>query len=200
MLVVAILWFNEISFLQMFQTALSFEPSCLWICHQPSQARRFSSKQNGLYSIQFLSSSRTRSVNRFSKFLRITRILAFLFLSEIPKKVFHGSVFKFHGNRDIKNLKDQDLDYLVWAMLSIWRKLISGLLGLNHVAFQENICSDCQYVTMRSWKILLKQVWAAYLHLVVFIIFVLYLILTSFFLFRLATWLLRTLLFKKIVK
>ena len=113
----AILWFNEISFLQMFQTALSFEPSFLWICHQPSQARRFSSKQNELYSIQFLSSSRTRSVNRFSKFLRITRILAFLFLSEIPKKVFHDSVFKFHGNRDIKNLKDQDLDYLVWTML-----------------------------------------------------------------------------------
>ena len=31
---------------------------------------------------------------------------------------------KFESNRDIKELKDQDMDYFVSMMLSFWRKLI----------------------------------------------------------------------------
>ena len=43
--------------------------------------------------------------------------------------------FKFESNRDIKELKDQDMDYFVSMMLSFWRKLIHGLFCLNQVVF-----------------------------------------------------------------
>ena len=64
------------------------------------------------------------------------------------------------------------MDYLVWTILS----------------FRKKINSDCQYVAMRSWKMMLNPIWTTYLHLVV------YLILTSCFLFGFASWLLRTII------
>ena len=74
-------------------------------------------------------------VKSFSKFVKITRIRAFLFLSEISKKLFHGNFLKFYSNQDIENLKDQELELLVLTMLSIRRKFTYGLLDLNHVVF-----------------------------------------------------------------
>ena len=80
---------------KMFRTASSFEPSCLWIRHQPLQTRWFNSRPCGLNSIQFLGSFHTCSVKSFSKFLKITQILGFLFLSEIPKKVLSCNFLNF---------------------------------------------------------------------------------------------------------
>ena len=64
----------------LFQTALPFEPSCLWIRHQSLQTKRFNARQYGLNSIQPLLSFRTFSVKAFPKISKITRILAFLFI------------------------------------------------------------------------------------------------------------------------
>ena len=148
-----------------------------------SQTRQFNWRQHGccINSIQFLGSFHTCWVKSFSKFL-ITWILAFYFSQKFQRKYSMATSLNFIVI-EIKNLEPR-----------------SGLLGLNHVVFQENIYSDYQYVTVRSWKIFLNQIWITYFHLVVFIIFVIYLILTPCFLFKLATWLLRTLLFKKIEK
>ena len=123
----------------MFWTALSFEPSCLWINHQPSQTRRFNSRQHGLNSIQFLGSFRTCSVKSFSKFSKITPILAFLFLSEIPKKVFH--FLNFIKIEILKILKNHDLDYFLWIMLSFLKKKKRKRKKNNGL-----------YVSVRSWK------------------------------------------------
>ena len=135
-------------------TTLSFEPSFLWIHHQPSQTRWFNSRQHGLNSTWFLVFFHTCSVKSFSKFLKITWILAFLFLSEIPKKVFQGNLLKFCSNQDIENLKYQDLDYLVGTMLSIWKKN-NGL-----------------YVSVRSWKrnLIIKNWGIDYLAWVMFVL------------------------------
>ena len=62
-------------------------------------------------------------------------------LSEIPEKVCHWNFLSFIIIKILKilNIKIWTiwLDYLVWTMLSIWRKLIHGLFGLNHVVFLE---------------------------------------------------------------
>ena len=149
-----------------------------------SQTRQFNWRQHWccINSIQFLGSFHTCSVKSFSKFL-ITWILAFYFSQKFQRKYSMATSLNFIVI-EIKNLKEPR----------------SGLLGLNHVVFQENIYSDYQYVTVRSWKIFLDQIWITYFHVVVFVIFVIYLILTPCFLFKLAAWLLRTLFFKKIEK
>ena len=86
----------------MFRTALSFESFCLWIRYQPWQTRRFNFRQHVLKSTRFLGCFRTCSVKSFSKFFKITRILAFLFPSEIPEKVFQRNFLKLYSNRDIE--------------------------------------------------------------------------------------------------
>ena len=45
------------------------------------------------------------------------------------------------------------MDYLVSTMLSIWRKLMHGILDLNHVVFLEKIQGNGLYESMKSWKI-----------------------------------------------
>ena len=39
------------------------------------------------------------------------------------------------------------------------RKFSKELLSLNHVVFLKKICSDWQYMTMKSSKMLLNQIW-----------------------------------------
>ena len=41
---------------------------------------------------------------------------------------------------------------MVSTMLSIWRKLTHGLLGLSLAVFLEKIYSNGLYVSMKSWK------------------------------------------------
>ena len=126
----------------MFWTALYFEPSCLWIRHQPLQTRRFNYRQHWLNS------------NPISWFGRKVQLKAF------PKKVLHCTFFKFYSNQDIKNLKDQDLDYLV------------GLLGLDHVVFvKKKKKSNGLYVSVRSWKlnVIIENRGIDYLVLVMFL-------------------------------
>ena len=106
--------------MSLFQTTLSFEPSCLWICHQPffSQTRR---RQHWccINSIQFLGSFHTWPVKSFSKFL-ITWILAFYFSQKFQRKYSMATSLTFIVI-EIENLKEPR----------------SGLLGLNHVVIQE---------------------------------------------------------------
>ena len=48
-------------------------------------------------------------------------------------------ILKFSSNENIKGLKYRDIGYLVPTMLCIWRKLMYGLVDLNHVVFLEKI-------------------------------------------------------------
>ena len=76
--------------------------------------------------MRFLGSFRTCSVKSFSKFLKITRNLAFLFPCFIslrnPKKSASLQVFKFYNsNRDFRNLRDKS--YATWFPVDTGREL-----------------------------------------------------------------------------
>ena len=67
-------------------------------------------------------------------------------IKKIPKKFLRNSkestpfhIFKFSSNENMKDLKFRNMCYLLSTMLYIWRKLMHGLLGLNHVIFLEKI-------------------------------------------------------------
>ena len=132
----------------MFWTALSFEPSCLWINHQPSQTRRFNSRQHGLNSIQFLGSFRTCSVKSFSKFSKITPILAFLFLSEIPKKVFH--FLNFIKKKKRKRKKNNGL----YVSVRSWKpNVIIKNRGIDYLLFYSCILLENSIMAYLVWRL-----------------------------------------------
>ena len=71
------------------------------------------------------------------------------------------------------------------------RKFSKELLSLNHVVFLKKIYGNWQYMTMKSSENVVKSD-MDYTHLVAFITFIIYLILTLCLYFGLLAWLLRT--------
>ena len=71
------------------------------------------------------------------------------------------------------------------------RKFSKELLSLNHVVFLKKIYGNWQYTTMKSSENVVKSD-MDYSHLVAFITFIIYLILTPCLYFGLLAWLLRT--------